>query len=102
MATRLPRRPARRTRSAPRTAAAAQAGANRLTSELSAIISELDDIRAASVLVQISLRAQNADHDAEMAVCLRSSVAEPLERKIAQLQKLIETAAPARGAAASG
>ncbi len=100
MATRRTHRSARRTRSAPRTAAAAQAGPGLLASELSAMVSELDDIRAACVLVQISLRTQNADHDAEMAACLRSSVAAPLERKIAQLQRLIETAVPARGVAA--
>ena len=97
MATRRTHRSARRTRSAPQTAVTSQAGTDWLASELSAMVNELDDIRAACVLVQISLRTQNADHDAEMAACLRSSVAAPLERKIAQLQRLIETAVPARG-----
>ena len=70
--------------------------------ELSGMIRELGAIRATCVLVQISLRAQNADHDAEMAACLRLSVAAPLERRIAQLRRLIGTAAPTHNANAGG
>lgn len=103
MATRRKSRAIRRTRSAKSVLSAGPAAPGELVCALDSLAIELDEVRAACVLVQIALRAQNADHDAEMESCLRTSVAAPLERKIAQLRSLIGApASRGRSATACG
>lgn len=93
------RSPRRSSRSAAGVLSASRSTPRGLALALDALASELDEVRAACVLVQIALRAQNADHDAEMESCLRTSVAAPLEREIAQLRSLIGAAGSPPGAA---
>ena len=103
MATRRKNRAPRRSSVAAGVLSADQAAPAKVALALDILASELDEVRAACVLVQIALRAQNADHDAEMESCLRTSVAAPLERKIAQLRSLIGAAgSPPGGATAFG
>ena len=94
MATRRKSRSPRRIRSAAGIVSEGRSTSRELAGTLDTLASELDEVRAACVLVQIALRAQNADHDAEMESCLRTSVAAPLERKITQLRSLIGALGP--------
>ncbi|MHB1540855.1 MAG: hypothetical protein ACYCUE_06945 [Steroidobacteraceae bacterium] len=94
MATRRKNRAPRRSSVAAGVLSADQAAPAKVALALDILASELDEVRAACVLVQIALRAQNADHDAEMESCLRTSVAAPLERKITQLRSLIGALGP--------
>ena len=103
MATPRKSRTSRRSRTAPHVLSEGRAKRVNIALALDAMASELDEMRAACVLVQITLRAQNADHDAEMESCLRTSVAVPLERKISELRSLIGAlGSPASRASAHG
>jgi len=56
---------------------------------LSALVRRLEDAYAVCVTAETALAAQNADHDAEIARCLRAGVSEVVAAELQRLRKAI-------------
>jgi len=60
-----------------------------LVTSLTAIACKLAHIRATAVTVQLALRAQNADQDVDIAMCMSAGVCDALNDQFTQIRTLI-------------
>jgi len=56
---------------------------------LSSLVRRLEDAYAVCVTAECALAAQNADHDAEIARCLRAGVSETIAAELQRIRKAI-------------
>ena len=61
---------------------------------LSGLVRRLEDAYAVCVTVETALAAQNADHDAEIARCLRAGVSESIAAELQRIRKAIARSEP--------
>lgn len=94
MAAELESRKRRKRTSKGRTKTGWRLNGKALAGALREAVNDLTVAYATCVTVQTALRAQNADEDSELEICLRNHVAATISRQIEELGLLAQTLGP--------